>query len=65
MSKGSFHLAKELDRASYIELDKNYCARDLLNLVRARTFDGHPACSFKEKNGEEFEVRIEIRRKHK
>ena len=65
LSKGSFHLAKELEPASYIELDKNYCARDLLNLVRARTFVGHPACSFKEKNGEEFEVRIEIRRKHK
>jgi len=65
LSKGSFHLAKELDPASYIELDKNYCARNILNLVRARTFVGHPACSFKDENGEEFEVRIEIRRKHK
>lgn len=65
LSKGSFHLGKELEPASHIELDKYYFARDLLNLVRARTFAGHPGCSFKEKNGDEFEVRIEIRRKHK
>lgn len=59
---GSFHLAKELDKASLIDLDQNYKARDLLNLIRARTFPGHPASSFTDA-GEEYEVRLEIKRK--
>ncbi len=59
LSKGTFHLAKELDPASHIDLNKEYQARDLLNLLRARTFPGHPACWF-EDNGEKFEIRVEI-----
>jgi methionyl-tRNA formyltransferase len=61
--KGTFHLAKELDPASHIYLDRQYRARDLLNLLRARTFPGHPACWF-EDDGKEFEVRVEIKRKN-
>lgn len=62
LSLGSFHYAAEMDTASHIELDKNYQARDLLNLIRARTFAGHPACWFSDA-GEEYEVRVEIKRK--
>jgi len=64
LSKGSFHRANELEDASRIDIEASYRARDLLNLLRARTFPGYPACSFREKNGEEFEVRVEIRRKN-
>lgn len=60
-SKGSFHIAKELDPASQIELDKTYRARDILNLIRARTFSGYPACYFFEKK-QKYEVRIEIKK---
>jgi len=60
-SKGSFHLAKEIEFASQLEIDKTYLARDLLNLIRARTFPGHPACYFFEK-GHKYEVRIEIKK---
>lgn len=59
---GSYHKADELDAASRIELDRNYRARDLLNLLRARTFHGYPACWFEE-GDEIFEVRVEIKRK--
>lgn len=59
--QGSFHLAKEIDDASRIELDKEYTARTLFNLVRARTFPGHPACTFTD-GDQTFEVRIEIKR---
>ena len=47
---GSFHNSKQLDEASVIELDSNYTARDLLNLIRARTFHGRPSCTFIEDN---------------
>ena len=65
LAKGTFHRASELEEFSRIDLDASYRARDLLNLLRARTFPGYPACSFREISGEEFEVRVEIRRKVK
>lgn len=57
--KSTFHMAKEIDQASKIELDQQYIARDLINLLRARTFPGQPGCRFVDE-GEEFEIRIEI-----
>lgn len=62
LALGSFHRSIELDGASRIDLDLNYRARDLLNLLRARTFTGHPSCWFAD-GGEMFEVRIDIKRK--
>ncbi|MBT9138991.1 MAG: Linear gramicidin synthase subunit A [Syntrophomonadaceae bacterium] len=61
LSHGSFHRRSELDSASMIDLDRSYRARDLLNIVRARTFYPHPAAWFVD-NGEKHEVRIEIKR---
>lgn len=61
LSKGSFHRAVELEQASRIDLEREYSARQLLNLLRARTFSGHPACWF-EDNDEKYEVRIDIKR---
>ncbi|HRD10668.1 MAG TPA: formyltransferase family protein [Mycobacterium sp.] len=56
---GSFHLASELEAASEIHLDQTYTGRELLNLLRARSFRPHPGCWFRD-SGEEYEVRIEI-----
>jgi methionyl-tRNA formyltransferase len=58
---GSFHRSGEMASASEIHLDRKYPARDLLNLLRARTFRPHPACYFVE-NGVRYEARIEITR---
>lgn len=59
LEEGSFHLAKELEEASTIDLDKTYVAKDLLNLLRARTFYPHPACRFTDPSGT-YQVRIQI-----
>ena len=56
---GSYHHSSELDPTCQLRLDEMYCARDLLNLLRARTFPGHPGCSFEE-NGHTYEVRVTI-----
>ncbi len=62
LAAGTFHRGSELDSASSIVLDQTYLARDLLNLLRARTFPGYPACTFSD--GEElYEVRVEIKRR--
>jgi methionyl-tRNA formyltransferase len=64
LSKGSFHWGKELEEASLIDLVKTYTAKELLNLLRARTFKGKPACRFRE-GDEEFEVRVTISKVNK
>ena len=61
LKHGSFHRRSELDLASMIDLDKCYRARDLLNIIRARTFYPHPAAYFFD-NGEKYEVRIGIKK---
>jgi methionyl-tRNA formyltransferase len=61
LAKGSFHLEKDMHKKSQIKLDDKYTARELLNLLRARTFPPHPAIWFEDQN-EKFEVRIEIRK---
>ncbi len=62
VAAGTFHRASELEPASTIILDQPYVARDLLNLLRARTFPGQPACTFSD-GEDEYEVRVEIKRK--
>lgn len=44
--KTKIRYSREIDDASYIDLDKQYIARDLLNLLRARTFPEQPSCWF-------------------
>ena len=61
LEQGSFHTGRELDPASRIELDRQYSGRELLNLLRARTYPGHPGCRFDDEGGG-YEVRIEIKR---
>jgi methionyl-tRNA formyltransferase len=56
------HKAAELDGASRIDLDATYTARQLLNLIRARTFQGHPACWFEDR-GDTFEVTVTIKKR--
>lgn len=59
---GSFHKAAELTQASRINLDQTYTGRDILNLLRARTFAPYPGCWFVD-GDEEFEVRVAITRR--
>jgi len=61
--EGSFHWGKELHDASKIYLNRNYTGKELLNILRARTFEPHPAAWF-EDNGKTYEVRITIKTKN-
>jgi methionyl-tRNA formyltransferase len=61
LNGGSLHYAKELDIVSKIDLNKNYNARELINLLRARTFFGYPSCHFEE-NGVTYEISVNIKR---
>ena len=58
-SKATYHTRHELEPTSEIELDKKYTARNLLNLIRARTFSPHPGAWFTDGNTR-YEVRIKV-----
>ena len=60
---GSFHYSSELDKFSQIDLERNYKARDLLNIIRARTTssDKFKSAFFKDGN-DIFRVKISIKK---
>ena len=62
--EGPSHHSSEIEVASHIDLEGVYRARDILNLLRARTFEGHPGCWF-EDNDEKYEISIRIRKVEK
>ena len=49
----------DLDRRSTLSLDAPTTAREVLNVLRARTFPPHPGCRF-EAEGRLYEVRVSI-----
>ena len=59
LSAGSFHRSDEISQASEIKLDEHYSARSLLNLLRAKMFDGKAGCTFTE-DGIKYEVFVTI-----
>jgi methionyl-tRNA formyltransferase len=59
-SQGSMHYRRELEPASRLDLDESLPVREVLNRLRARSFEPHPACRFSE-GGKTYEVRIDIR----
>lgn len=59
-AKATFHLAKDIEPHSLIDLDKMYRAKDLINIIRARTFwQGNSAYFFKD--GKKYWIRLDIK----
>jgi len=55
--EGTFHLSKDFKTLSEIDLNKNYKAQDLINLLRAKTFSNKPSAYYK-KNGKKIYLRL-------
>jgi methionyl-tRNA formyltransferase len=47
-ASGTCHRAKDLERIEEIDLDRRYTARDLLNVLRARTFPPYAGAFFRD-----------------
>lgn len=56
---GTFHRVKDVARIDRIELEREYKARDLLNILRARTFPPYRGAYFEE-NGRRIYVTIQL-----
>lgn len=59
LEKGTFHYGEELRELDLINLEKEYKASYLINLLRARTFSPHPSAYFIH-NGRKIYVRINL-----
>lgn len=57
---GTAHKGSEIFEVSTLPIDDIAPIRSILNLIRARTFMGHPACTFND-TGRTYEVRVSIR----
>lgn len=58
-SKGSFHGHRDVDKIDEIFLDKAYLGRELINILRARTFKPYKG-SFFRKDGRKFHLELKI-----
>lgn len=59
-TEGTFHYGKELEPKCNIDLEASYKAKDLINILRGRMFNGIGACSFID-DGKKYIVSINIK----
>lgn len=59
--EATFHLAKELEPHSCINLDTTYKGRDLINILRARTFENGKKSSYFIIDGKRYNIKISIK----
>ena len=57
--KGTFHLAKDIECSSNINLDKTYKAEELINILRARTFTNGDGAYFY-KDNKKYNMKLNI-----
>lgn len=56
---GTSHMQKDMRRLDRIELDKQYTSRELINILRARTFPPYPGAYY-EDQGRRVYMRIQL-----
>lgn len=58
-NQGTMHRVKDVEQIDEIDLNKSYLARDLINILRARTFSPHNGAFFLH-NGRKIFMRLEL-----
>lgn len=57
--KGTYHRSRDVDAIDEIDLDRAYIARDLINILRARTFPPYKGAYF-EVDGQRVDMRLQL-----
>ncbi|MBL0059840.1 MAG: hypothetical protein IPP35_12245 [Elusimicrobia bacterium] len=57
--KGTLHRMSDVEMIDEIHLEKNYLAKDLINILRARTFPPHPGAYFRQ-DGRKIYLRLQL-----
>lgn len=63
LEAGSYHRVQDVDRIDEIDPDATYRARDLIDILRARTFPPHRGAFFRE-NGRKVYLRLHLYYEH-
>ena len=58
-SELTYHRRRDVERIDEIDLDKRYVARDLINILRARTFPPYKGAYFVE-GGRRIQMRLSL-----
>ncbi len=61
ISSGTFHLSNEIMEKCHLDLSETMMVADVLNLLRAKVFQGYSGCRFID-DGVEYEVLVSIKR---
>ena len=56
---GTFHHTRDVEKIDEIELDRNYTARELINILRARTFPPYAGACFLD-GGRKVYLRLQL-----
>jgi len=59
INAGTYHKTKDVEKIDNIELDRKYTAKELINIIRARTFPPYRGAYFKI-NGRKIYIRVEL-----
>ena len=62
---GTFHRRSDIGLIDKIDLNKKYKARDLINILRARTFPPYHGSYFTTKSNEKVYLRLDLHRYHR
>ncbi len=61
---GTSHRMKDVEAIDEIDLDATYTARELIDLLRARTFPPYPGAFFLDQNGARVYLRLQLMTEH-
>lgn len=59
LNEGTFHYTKDVEQVDQIKLDHRYTARELIDIIRARTFPPYPGAFFIH-NGNKIYLRLQL-----
>lgn len=59
-AEGTYHTVRDVERIDEIDLDRRYTGRELLDIIRARSFPPHPGAYFR-KDGRKVYVQLHLR----
>jgi methionyl-tRNA formyltransferase len=60
IATGTVHRRADVERYDEIELDRSYTGRELIDLLRARSFPPYPGAYFR-RDGRKVEIRVQLR----
>ncbi len=59
-TEGSYHQVRDVEKIDRIDLERGYKTKDLINILRARTFPPYRGAYFEDENGRRIFLRLQL-----